>query len=63
MNNFLLTYDCINSTGGDNFIASNYAWFETEEQLVDFVNKNKKVDCCFSVNEAVEVLNSREVKL
>lgn len=56
-NNFLLTFDCTE----DNRITSKYAWFESEEELRDFVKKNKEHDKDFCVNEAIEIKDDRQI--
>lgn len=61
-NNFLLTYDYLESRGGDNIIISTYAWFETEEELIDFIEERKSQNG-FSINEAIEIKDSHNIKM
>ena len=64
INNFLLTYDCwVTQPTGSGFIDSKYSWFESEEELRDFVDEMKKRNSHFKVNEAIEILNDRQITL
>ena len=58
-NNFLLTYNYENSEG---IYDSDYAWFESEDEMreeIDFLKEKHKK---FKVNEMFEIINAREVE-
>ena len=60
MNNFLLTYSVPdpNGTGKTNL----YKWFENEDELHGFVIEKKKLyPNSFVINEAMEVLDNRQI--
>ena len=54
-----MTFDCTE----DNRITSKYAWFESEEELTDFVIDMKKSDTHFKVNEAMEIRDDRQIEI
>lgn len=63
-NNFLLTYDCwATESTGSGFVDSRYAWFESEEELTEFVIDMKKKDKQFKVNEAIEIKDDRQIEI
>lgn len=57
-NNFLLTFDYDRLSDGDDVIIPSYEWFETEEELLDFVRENN-----ISVNEAYEIKDCRNIEI
>lgn len=66
-NNFLLTYDCCYVVSNDftqskvSKIISTYSWFESEEEMRDFVDEIKNKDGHFKVNEAIEIKDDRQI--
>ena len=54
-NNYLLTFESKNEF--------NYIFFETEEELKEFVNSMKEEDGTFLVYEALEIIVAREIEL
>ena len=60
MNNFLLTYSVPDPNG--NGKVNLYKWFESEDELHSFIIKKKKLyPQGFVVNEAMEVLDDRQI--
>lgn len=63
-NNFLITYDCwATESTGSGFIDSRYAWFESEEELYEFVDEMKNKDSHFKVNEAIEIRDCKQIEI
>lgn len=55
--NFLLTYLKEYTDGERSF---EYEWFESEEDLKDFINQNK--ENIREINDAIEVCQAREIE-
>ena len=58
--NFLLTYSFENFEGMHD---SNYAWFETEEEMRNEIEFFMDIYKDFEINEMFEIINGREVEL
>lgn len=54
MKNFLLTYTKTNH-------SFSFAWFDTEDELNDFIEENK--DDILEIMDAIEIYNARELDL
>lgn len=60
MNNFLLTYSVPNPNGNEK--VNLYKWFESEDELHSFIIEKKKLyPQGFIINEAMEVLDGRQI--
>lgn len=57
---FLLTYTRIYEDGVRH---GNHAWFQTEEQLRNYVQKMMQADVGFESDLAIEILDKREIEL
>ena len=58
--NFLLTYNYVNTEG---MYDSDYAWFESEDELKEEVKFFKETLNEFEINEIFEIINAREIEL
>lgn len=60
MNNFLLTYDAPNPHAMGTI--KTYEWFETEEELRDFVAEKKRLyPHGFKVNESMKIIDDAQI--
>lgn len=60
MNNFLLTYTVPNPNGVGKI--KTYEWFESEDEMHSFIIEKKKLySQAFVINEAVEILDDRQI--
>ena len=58
--NFLLTYSFENTEGMHD---TDYAWFETEQELREEIDFCKDFYKEFQINEVFEIINAREIEL
>lgn len=58
--NFLLTYNFENTEGMND---SDYAWFETEQEMRDEIEFCRDFYKDFQINEMLEIVNAREIEL
>lgn len=58
--NFLLTYNFENEEG---MYDSNYAWFESEEEMREEIEFFIDIYKDFEIDEMFEIINAREIEL
>ena len=58
--NYLLTYQCLDD---DRKIRAKYAWFDTEKELLEFIEESKFNIFQFKVIDSIEIIDSRDINI